>query len=248
MDYDNDFEDKFLATEYGLIHYKRHEGASASGIVLLHGMASSVLTWKRLVGELPARLDVCMVDLLGHGKSAAPDIDYNVHVQTGILGAVLAAEKIRNPFLMGHSYGGWVSAIFAIENPVNGLILEDSGGLKLFYEEIKGDKNREQYKKAMLSKAASLGANKHVMEHILDDQFREGELDSESLGKIKAPSLIIWGSEDSVISVKYAAMFNKMLPGSRLEVIGNARHTPHYTNASDVSRILLAFIGGHPST
>lgn len=247
MDYDSDFEDKFLATEYGTIHYKRHKGAAASSLVLLHGMASSTLTWKRLVGELPGHLDICMIDLLGHGKSDAPDIDYTVHIQTGIVKEVLAREEISTPFIMGHSYGGWVSAIFAIENPVNGLVLEDSGGLKAFYDEIKGDKDREKYKKMMLAKAVELGANRHVMERILDDQFREGELDGKSLGRIEAPSLVIWGREDSVINVKYATVFNQIMRSSKLEIIDNARHTPHYTNAQDVSRILLEFINGHPS-
>lgn len=246
MDYENSFKDSFIETKHGRIHYRRHKSDTGKSLVLVHGMASSTLTWKRLVGKFPESLDICMIDLLGHGSSDSPEIDYKVGIQTEILKEVFNAEKIRSPYLMGHSYGGWVCAEFARKNPVRGLILEDSGGLKVFYEEIKGDKNREDYKKKMLEKVLELDAKKHVMENILNDQFREGELDEKTLGEIKIPSLIIWGGEDKIISIRYALLFSELLPNSRLEIIKNARHTPHYSNPDDVSEIILEFMKEHP--
>ena len=58
MNYENSFKDFFIETKHGRIHYRRHKSESGKSLVLIHGMASSTLTWKRLVEKFPESLDL----------------------------------------------------------------------------------------------------------------------------------------------------------------------------------------------
>lgn len=244
MDYEKEFEDLQLETKYGKIHYKRHRGKSST-IILIHGLASSARTWSRLVQYLPGDLNLYLIDLLGHGESDAPEIKYVVNMQVEILGSLIKEQNLNDIYLFGHSYGGWISALYAKDHALRGMVLEDSAGLEEFYNEVIGTETREKYKEEVLGKAVALGGRRHVIEAILDDEFIEGQLEKKDLEAIKIPTLIVWGAEDSVIDVKYARIFQEEIRGSRLSVIEGTRHTPHYSNPEEVSHLLLEFIGNH---
>jgi len=242
MDYDKDFRDLYLSTRYGMIHYKHHPGSSSS-MIMIHGLASSTRTWRRLVEHLPEGLDVYLIDLLGHAESDAPEMKYTVNIQVEIVRELVSENRITLPYLFGHSYGGWVSALYARDNPTRGVILEDSAGLEQFYSEVRGTEARKKYKEDILKKALALDARRHVIEAVLNDEFLESQLEEKDLKAIGVPVLIIWGSEDNVVDPKYARIFNSEIKNSRLSVIQGAKHTPHYTNSKEVADLLLGFMG-----
>ncbi|MDE1855880.1 MAG: hypothetical protein KGH49_01440, partial [Candidatus Micrarchaeota archaeon] len=72
MDYDTDFIDGFTASSLGMIHYKRHK-ADGKKFIFLHGIGGTTKVWSRLMQFMPDNLDISLVDLLGHGKSDAPE-------------------------------------------------------------------------------------------------------------------------------------------------------------------------------
>jgi 2-succinyl-6-hydroxy-2,4-cyclohexadiene-1-carboxylate synthase len=59
-------------------------------LVLLHGFTGDVTTWERLVPQLSADRTVLAVDLVGHGRSEAPD-DPRAYTMDATVAAVLAA-------------------------------------------------------------------------------------------------------------------------------------------------------------
>ena len=243
MDYEKDMNEARIDTGKGTVYCRYRDVKAATSLVLVHGLASSTLTWKRLVGCLPGRINVYLMDLLGHGESDAPDIEYTVDVQAEALDSLVSHLGIRNPYVFGHSYGGWVSALYSMHYPVKGIILEDSAGLKSFYDEVKGDALREKYKEEMLEKALSLGANRHVVEYILNDEFTEHQLERSDLESLSVPALVIWGKDDDVIKEEYAREFVSGIRGSELKIIAGARHTPHYTHAPEVCKLVSDFMG-----
>jgi hypothetical protein len=46
------------------------------------------------------------------------------------------------------------------------------------------------------------------------------------LHRIKAPSLIVWGEDDALISCVYAKEFASRIAGSRIEIIADCGHVP----------------------
>jgi len=68
------------------------------------------------------------------------------------------------------------------------------------------------------------------------------DLLTEELAKIQAPTLIIWGDDDAVISVKNAERFAKRIPNAKVKIIKNGDHTPMQHKPEEFVRVLVDFI------
>jgi pimeloyl-ACP methyl ester carboxylesterase len=60
--------------------------------------------------------------------------------------------------------------------------------------------------------------------------------------RIAAPTLIIWGKEDGVVSPVYAAEFAARIGGSRSALIEGAGHLPHLERSDEVARLVRQFL------
>lgn len=58
------------------------------------------------------------------------------------------------------------------------------------------------------------------------------------------PTLVIWGSEDSIIPIENGRRLVSELADARLEVIEGAGHDPHVNRASEVADLVLSFTDG----
>lgn len=96
-------------------------------VVLVHGWAASHRIWRRTVPALQLRRRCIAPDLPGFGDSAKPRLEYTLQEYTGFLGRFLDALGIGACDVVGHSMGGAVSLLFALENParVNRLCVVD---------------------------------------------------------------------------------------------------------------------------
>ena len=239
MDIKNDFDERFFLSRHGRLHYAHHKGNGPT-MILLHGLAGSIKTWSRLVQHLPDSLDMYLVDLLGHGGSEAPDIDYTLLAHYESI-CDLVDSVIPHKFLiMGHSYGGWVASYYAAERSgISGLILEDSSGIKEFHDER--IESNPDFKEQIVRNAMELNPHEKVIRSMLDSDNTDAYLTRSRLGIIDARTLVIWGSDDSTVNVKYAEFFKSYIKGSRLEVLKGEKHTPHYTNPGAVARLVSDF-------
>jgi len=46
------------------------------------------------------------------------------------------------------------------------------------------------------------------------------------LGRIKAPTLLLWGESDGVVTPDYGRAYSRLIPNSKFELIGRAGHHP----------------------
>jgi len=95
--------------------------------LLIHGITSSSLSWIRVAPRLAERTRVIAVDLKGHGDSARPSQGYRVRDQADEVMALIGRLRLREVRLMGHSWGGAVSALLAANDslPISRVVLED---------------------------------------------------------------------------------------------------------------------------
>ncbi|MGI0100921.1 MAG: alpha/beta fold hydrolase [Candidatus Micrarchaeaceae archaeon] len=242
MDYDKDFEDGYEYTSLGALHYMHHPGI-AKKIIFLHGLGSNTKAWAKLVGFLPDDLDVFLIDLLGHGKSDAPDIEYTVSAQFQALREFIALRNNGDSYIFGHSYGGWIAAYYATQPcSCKGIILEDSAGLKEQLDAIESA-GKEKYIEGMLHMLLSMNNNKEsVFRSILESDFNDDRLTSDELSMISAKTQLIWGSDDKLVERRYADSFKDNIKGSTLDIIDGAGHEPHFTNPNEVFGILAKFM------
>ena len=70
---------------------------------------------------------------------------------------------------------------------------------------------------------------------------------SRRIHRIAAPTLIIWGNADRIISPAYAQEFAQRIVGARVELIDQAGHLPHLEQPESVVKALSGFLGGASS-
>lgn len=78
-------------------------------VVLIHGLGASLFSWRDVVAALSGRFTTYAVDLLGFGRSDAPQaFAYTMAAQAQAVAGLMRTEGIVDPILIGHSMGGGI--------------------------------------------------------------------------------------------------------------------------------------------
>jgi pimeloyl-ACP methyl ester carboxylesterase len=62
--------------------------------------------------------------------------------------------------------------------------------------------------------------------------------------RIAAPTLVIWGEQDGLISPDYAHDFGRLIPNSRVELLADAAHVPQLERYDVVPEMVKQFLAG----
>ena len=85
-------------------------------LLLIHGFGASTFTWRFVAPELARSHRVIAVDLKGFGQSDKPfDGRYSVYDQAELLAQLIEDKDLRDLTLVGHSFGGGVALLLALE-------------------------------------------------------------------------------------------------------------------------------------
>ncbi len=103
-------------------------------MVMVHGFgANGVLQWTETAGRLSDKYDIILPDLMFHGRSDilenSDSSKYSLEFQVECLHNLLqSVNRTKNLILVGNSYGGAVSAMYASKYPneVSKLILNNA--------------------------------------------------------------------------------------------------------------------------
>lgn len=101
-------------------------------VVMLHGLADSHRTFRRVAPALARRHRVLLVDLPGHGWSARPaDAPYTAAWYADCVAGVMESAGVERAALCGHSFGGGVALSMLRDHgaKVDRLALVAPGGL-----------------------------------------------------------------------------------------------------------------------
>ena len=86
-------------------------------VVLVHGFASALDTWRGIVPELAKKHRVIALDLKGFGWSSRPEGDYSPQAEAQLVLALMDQRNIRNAAVVAHSWGSAIALAMAEEAP-----------------------------------------------------------------------------------------------------------------------------------
>ena len=93
------------------------EGKSEKVILLIHGLGTSAKSWIKNIPALSDEFRVIAIDLPGYGKSDKGYYQYSMSWYAQVLIEFLSELKIEKATFAGHSMGGQISLITALNYP-----------------------------------------------------------------------------------------------------------------------------------
>ncbi len=122
-----DLEPRFETLSGLRVRYVR--AGDGPAVVLLHGFASSIFTWKDVLPRLARNRTVVALDFPGFGESEQPPA-LDVGIYPGIVLGLMDCLGIARATLAGNSMGGAVATVLAARHPerVTALVLIDAAG------------------------------------------------------------------------------------------------------------------------
>lgn len=99
-------------------------------VLALHGVGGHAEAYARNFGPHGEHFWFVAIDMLGHGWTDRPPIDYQVGDYAEHVLAVMAALGRERAMVTGESLGGWVATYLAVHHPdrVEKLVLNTAGG------------------------------------------------------------------------------------------------------------------------
>lgn len=229
------------------INYKQY--GEGKDIVLLHGWGQNIQMMDPLGNYLKANHKITIVDLPGFGLSDEPDYAYSVYDYVELLKELFDELKIKKPILIGHSFGGRLSIIYASKYETEKVVLFGSPCVRHVYKSKKQDILKALKKVKILSPLANLmkkftGSPDYknaspMMRDILVKTVNEDL--SECAKKIICPCLLIWGDNDTAVPVSHAKELDDLLSDSALIVLPGT-HYCYLENLHQIIDILNNFI------
>ena len=165
--------------------------SAADAVVLIHGITSSSLSWVRVAPALADRLRVVAVDLKGHGDSGRPASGYQLTDQAGEVARLCDALGLREPSVIGHSWGGAVALILGTTSRLRRLVLEDPAIGQRNATPAERAERRDGY-------AATVGLTPEAASAQVRANVARGWTEADVAGKIDA---VVKASPDAVRAV-----------------------------------------------
>jgi pimeloyl-ACP methyl ester carboxylesterase len=249
------------------LQYVERGDPSGTPVILLHGMTDSWRSFELLLPLLPPSIRAVALTQRGHGDSDKPAASYRPTDLAADVAGVMDVLGISAAVIVGHSMGSRVAVRFGLEYPARtlGLVLlgacADLGGNAAVRELAGAIRNMDpidpsfarEFQEATVAHPLppafletivqeSMKAPARVWRAALDGLFADDSL--AHLGKIPAPTLLLWGEHDAFFGQSDQVAFLAGIAGAQLSVYEDTGHAPHWERTDRVATELTAFARG----
>jgi pimeloyl-ACP methyl ester carboxylesterase len=244
----------------GVQTHVMHAGRGRPLLALHPEFASD--TWSPYLDDLASQFRVVAPDHPGFGRSERPqwldEIDDLVFHYVDLLDTL----QIERTSVVGTSLGGWIAAALAVAHPerIERLVLAAPAGIRvddverfdlfanpieetlhhLFYDQLRvaqivpaehgPDVVVRAYRE--LTTLARLAWNPYFYDRKLQ----------ERLPRVTAPTLLVWGEDDTFLPPEYGRAFARLLPDATLKLLPRCGHLPPLEQGPAFSRMALRFL------
>lgn len=228
-------------------------GEGENTIVLLHGWGQNIQMMQPIGDRLQNQYKILIIDLPGYGKSEEPKEVWSIEDYAECINHIVRNLRIENPIMVGHSFGGKISLMYASKYKTQKLVLFGSP----YCKEIKKLSIKTKVLKT-LKKVPGLNKFENIVKkHVGSVDYRHASvmmrkilvetvnLDiTENVKKIICPTLLIWGENDEAVPLERAYELEKLIPDAAVIVYDSCTHYAYLEHLGQSISILKTFLGG----
>ncbi len=233
----------FRSGRYRLLYRDYGDGPP---LVLVHGLVGSARWWRYNVPAFAPHFRVYVVELVGFGSNRALR-PARISDSAELLAAFIARLPDGRADVIGHSMGGQIAMHLAANHPerVRRLVLATASGM------LRAD----LFRMALRLPGAGLTMRPNFAPRLAIDALRSGPINllmsaidilsndvQAALGKITAPTLLIWAERDALVPLSVGEAVQQAIPGSQLRVIKRAGHVVMWDRPQEFNRLVLEFL------
>lgn len=242
------------------------KAGSGEPLLYLHGALGPAGGWTPFLDHLATDFTVYAPWFPGYGETKGVEHLEDVTDLVLYHMELLDALGLSSTHVVGHFIGGMVAAEMAALGPhrVNRMVLASTAGLWLdeapvadFFgmnprdlsdaiwadpnsqaaQDVRAREEDDETKAILaLERISGLSAVGKFLWPIPDKGLKR------RLYRVKAPALLLWGADDNIIAPAYGSSLQRLLPGSRLEIIPSAGHMLMLEQPLEFARQISAFL------
>lgn len=238
--------------------FKFIEEGDGPVLVLLHGLFGALSNWDGVVEFFKPKYKVLIpvlpiYDLPLHSSSIDGLVSY--------LTEFIKSKNLKDVTLLGNSLGGHIGLVYTLkyQELVKALVLTGSSGL---FENSMGGSfpKRGSYEFVKEKVEYTFYDPKTATPELVQEVFEttkniprclrivsiaksaQRHNLSKELGKIKIPTLLVWGLNDTITPPMVAHEFNRLIPNSRLRFIDKCCHAPMMEHPDIFNQLVEQFL------
>lgn len=238
--------------------FKFVEEGQGPVLLLLHGLFGALSNWEDVVNQFSKnnRVVIPMLPIYEMPIREAGLEGLRKYVEQFV-----AFKKLDNMVLMGNSLGGHIALIYALKNPdqVKKIILTGSSGL--FEDSMGGSYPKRGNYEYIKERVAYTFYDPSVAKKELIDEIFETTNNipkclrivaiaksaqrnnmADEIPNITAPTLLIWGLNDTITPPMVAHEFNRLIPNSTLKFLDKCSHVPMMEHPEKFNALVKDFL------
>lgn len=234
------------------INYEFYDNDSNVNLIFLHGWGQNIQMMEPIAKPFIKKNNVLIIDLPGFGDSEEPKEVWSIYDYAEMVNDFVNELKIKNPILIGHSFGGKISLCYGTKYKTEKLVLLASPFRKKIQKESLKLKTLKALKKVPVLNKLEGTVKKYIGStdyRNASDKMRKilvGHVNldlTEELDKIKCPTLLIWGTEDTEASYEDALILEKKIIDCGLVTYEGCTHYAYLERVNQTINVLKSFIG-----
>ncbi len=227
-------------------------------LLLLHGLFGALSNWEGVVNRFSKKFRVVIPMLPIYEM---PIKEAGLEGLRKFVEDFVAFKKLDNLIIMGNSLGGHVALLYTLGNrdKVRKLILTGSSGL--FEDSMGGSYPKRGNYEYIKERVAYTFYDPEVATKDLVDEVFETTRSipkcmrivaiaksaqrhnmAEDIPEILAPTLLVWGLNDTITPPMVAHEFNRLIPNSTLRFIDKCCHAPMMEHPQKFNELVEEFL------
>lgn len=248
----------------GLRIFYRERGQGGQTVLLIHGNTACSIWWERVMEHLPANVRVLAPDLRGCGDSDKPAPPWSIADLAEDIYQFTQALGVERCFVVGHSLGGGVAMQMAVAHPelVERLVLINSAPAEGLvtpperYAQLEAAVQVPEILKAALGLMMPTAPQDEFYHTVMEESVKKSAgalipngraLDVMNLvdqvAGLRAPTLIIYGQKDGLVTLHMMERTRDQIPGAQLEVWPEVGHSAPVEAPERLAKRLVEFFG-----